>query len=69
MGYKHLRLYCNPYDYFFEQGNTTFSVKQFQLKNVSHDKGISASTLLQLIEDVVRLQRNTGGGPVVVHCR
>ncbi len=53
----------------FVQGNTTFSVKQFCVKNVLNDKGISTSTLLKLIEDVVKLQRNTGGGPVVVHCR
>ena len=43
---------------------------QFQLTDWSSDGIVtSPETLLQVIENVIKVQQKTGGGPIVVHCR
>ena len=43
---------------------------QFQIENWSYDGSIHhPHTILNVIENVIKVQQRTGGGQVVVHCR
>ena len=46
------------------------AVTQFQIHGWSNDGVVSnPSTLLQVIESVIKVQQRSGEGPVVVQCR
>ena len=45
-------------------------VKQFVIQDWPPTGQVTQpQTIIQVIEEVIRVQQRTGGGPVVVHCR
>lgn len=52
------------------QNPTGITVTQFQIQDWLADGQVTQpETIIQVIEDVIKVQHSAGGGPVVVHCR
>ena len=52
------------------QNHTGTTVTQFQIQDWPADGQVKQpETIIQVIEDVIKVQHSAGGGPVVVHCR
>ena len=63
-------LYCLIIFYCDFQCVDSHAVTQFQIHGWSNDGVVSnPSTLLQVIESVIKVQQRSGEGPVVVQCR
>ena len=56
--------------YFQNPTGAPIVVTQFQILDWPADGRVTQpDTIIQVIENVIKVQQSTGGGPVVVHCR